>query len=591
MKGDSAGGTPLTMVTPSPITSESDVTDDGAVWSWLYQRIPEEEGLPPDKGTGACGECDALEEALDPMKGDSAGGTPLTMGTGASGECDALEEALDPIKGDSAGGTPLALVTPSTITSESDVTDDGAVWSWLYQRIPEEEGLPPDKGTGACGECDALEEALDPMKGDSAGGTPLTMGTGASGECDALEEALDPIKGDSAGGTPLALVTPSTITSESDVTDDGAVWSWLYQRIPEEEGLPPDKGTGACGECDALEEALDPMKGDSAGGTPLTMVTPSTITSESDVTDDGAVWSWLYQRIPEEEGLPPDKGTGACGECDALEEALDPMKGDSARGTPLTMGTGACGECDALEEALDPIKGNSAGGTPLTMVTPSTITSESDVTDDGAVWSWLYQRIPEEEGLPPDKGTGACGECDALEEALDPIKGNSAGGTPLTMVTPSTITSESDVTDDGAVWSWLYQRIPEEEGLPPDKGTGACGECDALEEALDPMKGDSAGGTPLTMGTGACGECDALEEALDPIKGNSAGGTPLTMGTGACGECDALEEALDPIKGDSAGGTPLALGTGASGECDQAMTMATVVRKEDDFAGCEDSDP
>ncbi|XP_057162416.1 uncharacterized protein LOC125282233 isoform X1 [Ursus arctos] len=399
IKGDSAGGTPLAMVTPSTITSESDVTDDGAVWSWLYQRIPEEEGLPPDKGTGASGECDALEEALDPIKGDSAGGTPLAMGTGASGECDALEEALDPIKGDSAGGTPLALVTPSTITSESDVTDDGAVWSWLYQRIPEEEGLPPDKGTGASGECDALEEALDPIKGDSAGGTPLAMGTGASGECDALEEALDPIKGDSAGGTPLALVTPSTITSESDVTDDGAVWSWLYQRIPEEEGLPPDKGTGASGECDALEEALDPIKGDSAGG------------------------------------------------------------------TPLAMGTGASGECDALEEALDPIKGDSAGGTPLALVTPSTITSESDVTDDGAVWSWLYQRIPEEEGLPPDKGTGASGECDALEEALD------------------------------------------------------------------------------------------------------------------------------PIKGDSAGGTPLALGTGASGECDQAMTMATVVRKEDDFAGCEASDP
>ncbi|XP_057161426.1 uncharacterized protein LOC123001741 [Ursus arctos] len=259
---------------------------------------------------------------------------------------------------------------------------------------------------------DALEEALDPIKGDSAGGTPLTMGTGASGECDALEEALDPIKGDSAGGTPLALVTPSTITSESDVTDDGAVWSWLYQRIPEEEGLPPDKGTGASGECDALEEALDPIKGDSAGGTPLALVTPSTITSESDVTDDGAVWSWLYQRIPEEEGLPPDKGTGASGECDALEEALDPIKGDSARGTHLTMGTGASGECDALEEALDPIKGDSAGGTPLALVTPSTITSESDVTDDGAVWSWLYQRIPEEEGLPPDKGTGASGECD-----------------------------------------------------------------------------------------------------------------------------------------------------------------------------------
>ncbi|XP_057162399.1 uncharacterized protein LOC125282191 [Ursus arctos] len=193
---------------------------------------------------------------------------------------DALEEDIDPIKGDSAGGTPLAMVTPSTITSESDVTDDGAVWSWLYQRIPEEEGLPPDKGTGASGECDALEEALDPIKGDSAGGTPLTMGTGASGECDALEEALDPIKGDSAGGTPLAL------------------------------------GTGASGECDALEEALDPIKGDSAGGTPLALVTPSTITSESDVTDDGAVWSWLYQRIPEEEGLPPDKGTGASGECD-----------------------------------------------------------------------------------------------------------------------------------------------------------------------------------------------------------------------------------------------------------------------------------
>ncbi|XP_057162403.1 uncharacterized protein LOC125282187 [Ursus arctos] len=519
------------MVTPSTITSESDVTDDGAVWSWLYQRIPEEEGLPPDKGTGASGECDALEDALDPIKGDSAGGTPLALGTGASGECDALEEALDPIKGDSAGGTPLALVTPSTITSESDVTDDGAVWSWLYQRIPEEEGLPPDKGTGA------------------------------SGECDALEDALDPIKGDSAGGTPLALVTPSTITSESDVTDDGAVWSWLYQRIPEEEGLPPDKGTGASGECDALEDALDPIKGDSAGGTPLALVTPSTITSESDVTDDGAVWSWLYQRIPEEEGLPPDKGTGASGECDALEDALDPIKGDSA------------------------------GGTPLALVTPSTITSESDVTDDGAVWSWLYQRIPEEEGLPPDKGTGASGECDALEDALDPIKGDSAGGTPLALVTPSTITSESDVTDDGAVWSWLYQRIPEEEGLPPDKGTGASGECDALEDALDPIKGDSAGGTPLALGTGASGECDALEEALDPIKGDSAGGTPLALGTGASGECDALEEALDPIKGDSAGGTPLALGTGASGECDQAMTMATVVRKEDDFAGCEASDP
>ncbi|XP_057161427.1 uncharacterized protein LOC125283080 [Ursus arctos] len=291
------------------------------------------------------------------------------------------------------------------------------------------------------------------------------------------------------------MVTPSTITSESDVTDDGAVWSWLYQRIPEEEGLPPDKGTGASGECDALEEDIDPIKGDSAGGTPLALVTPSTITSESDVTDDGAVWSWLYQRIPEEEGLPPDKGTGASGECDALEEDIDPIKGDSARGTPLALGTGASGECDALEEDIDPIKGDSARGTPLALGTGAS--GECDALEEA------LDPIKGDSagGTPLTMGTGASGECDALEEALDPIKGDSAGGTPLALVTPSTITSESDVTDDGAVWSWLYQRIPKEEGLPPDKGTGA------------------------------------------------------------------------------------------SGECDQAMTMATVVRKEDDFAGCEDSDP
>ncbi|XP_057161538.1 uncharacterized protein LOC113249954 isoform X2 [Ursus arctos] len=275
---------------------------------------------------------------------------------------------------------------------------------------------------------------------------------------------------------------------------------------------------------DALEEDMDPIKGDSAGGTPLALVTPST-TSESDVTDDGAVWSWLYQRITEEEGLPLAKGTGASGECDALEEDMDPIKGDSAGGTTPAMGTGASGECDALEEDMDPIKGDSAGGTPLALVTPSTTTSESDVTDDGAVWSWLYQRITEEEGLPLAKGTGASGECDALEEDMDPIKG------------------------------------------------------------------DSAGGTTPAMGTGASGECDALEEDMDPIKGDSAGGTTPAMGTGASGECDALEEDMDPIKGDSAGGTTPAMGTGASGECDQAMTMPTVVRKEDDFAGCEASDP
>ncbi|XP_057165704.1 uncharacterized protein LOC113249559 isoform X2 [Ursus arctos] len=205
---------------------------------------------------------------------------------------------------------------------------------------------------------------------------------------------------------------------------------------------------------------------------------------------------------------------------------------------------------------------------------------ESTKEDLGKKASW-----PNTSRVAPEP----CGG-DALEEDMDPIKGDSAGGTPLAMVTPST-TSESDVTDDGAVWSWLYQRITEEEGLPLAKGTGASGECDALEEDMDPIKGDSAGGTPLAMGTGASGECDALEEDMDPIKGDSAGGTPLAMGTGASGECDALEEDMDPIKGDSAGGTPLAMGTGASGECDQAMTMPTVVRKEDDFAGCEDSDP
>ncbi|MFF2493331.1 IPT/TIG domain-containing protein [Agromyces sp. NPDC058064] len=604
-EGPTAGGT-IVSITGTALGAATAVAVDGASVPFTQVSDTEISFITPPHAAGEVGvtvttpggESDPLPftyvpapvlAALDPEAGPVAGGTPVTItGTDLAGATTVSVDGV-PVTFTQASDTEIEFTTPPHVVGEVDVvvvTPGGPsnALPFTYVDVP-------------------VLTALDPDAGPVAGGTPVTITGTDLGGAELVTIDGESVPFTQVSDTEIEFTTPAHAAGEVGVvvTTPGGPSNALpftYVPVPAITALAPDEGPAA-------------------GGTPVT-VTGTDLAGATEVTVDGVPVTFTQVSPTEITFETPAHVAGPV-------DVVVATPGGESNALPFTYF-----DVPVLT-ALDPDEGPTAGGTPVT-VTGTALAGATQLTVDGAPIAFTQVSDTEITFVTPAHAAGAVevvvttpgGESEPLSftyvpapvlTALDPDRGPTSGGTPVT-ITGTDLAGATEVTVDGVPVTFtqvsdteITFETPAHAGGPADVVvTTPGGESNPLPftyvvgavlTALDPEEGPTSGGTLVTItGTDLA---DATEVTVDgaSVSFTQVSGTQITFTTAphAAGEVDVVVTtpggasapmpftyvappvltSLDPDEGPTAGGTSVTItGTTLGGAAEVTVDGASV---------------
>jgi hypothetical protein len=585
---DGIPGTAFTVVDDTTITVTSPAHDPGLVGVVVVDAAGGD-SAPLDYTYLADA---SVIEALDPIEGPEIGGTPVTItGSGFTGATAVGFDGLE--------GTDFEVVDDTTITVVTPAHDPGPV---EVQVIDEAGGDSAPAEFTYLAEA-ALATALDPIEGTELGGTPVTItGSGFTG--------ATAVEFDEVAGTAFTVVDDTTITVTTPPHAPGLVGVVVIDDAGDSAALDYTYLAVA-----SVIDAIDPVEGTEAGGTPVT-ITGSGFTGATGVEFDeslGTTFSVVNDTTitvttpPHAPGLVEvvvvdDAGGNSAPigftylAVAAAATSITPDEGSEAGGTPVTItGSGFLGATG--------VEFDGAAGTAFTVVDDTTITVTTPLHAPALVAVVVLD--PAGDSDPIDFTFVA----DAAEAtSIAPAIGPSAGGTPVT-ITGTGFIGATGVEFDGVPGTAFVvvndttitvTTPPNDAGLaevivldPTGDSAPIVFEYDAepsIAESLTPTEGSEIGGTPVTItGSGFIGatgvEFDGLEgtgftvvndttiTVTSPAHDPEAVGVVVIDPTGNSGPLGfeyvsdaSVLDTIDPTEGPESGGTPVTLtGSGFTG--------------------------